>query len=85
MKYVLKPGDCNACVYGIDGKPLEGVFTYDPSVGNPIGPLGKRQLTVKFSMRGESTKSYIAPNVKTIDVQVVPSDGTSTGTGSCNR
>lgn len=81
-KYRLKPSDCNATVVGIDGKCIEGVFTYDPPVGSPVGHIGKRNLTVSFSMKGESLKSYLRPNTLIVTIQVVPPDMSSTGVAS---
>jgi hypothetical protein len=82
FKYRLKPVDCNATVVGIDGKPLEGTFTYEPSWGSVVGPIGKRNLSVSFTMKGESLRSYLLPNVLTVPIQVVPQDMSSTGVAS---
>ena len=79
FKYKLKASDLSAEVLGYDGQQLEGTFTYEPSVGCTLGPIGMREIRVEFCPRGEANKCYTMPVALVVPVQVVPPDSSSTG------
>jgi hypothetical protein len=79
LKYRIKASDCCAKCVGVDGKQLEGTFVYTPAVGQLVGAMGMRELSVVFNLKGESNKCYLMPPSLTVACNVVPPDSSSTG------